>query len=184
MPVQETVGSSRVTVLTGDITDLPVDGIVYHARPDQILGSGPGTAISVRGGPSIQAELRQVGGAPVGEAVVTGAGNLKAKFIIHTVGPRFQEEETEAKLRAAITSALKRASERGIRRVAFPAVGSGFYGVPIEMGARIVVSTVVEYLREHAEIEELTFCLVDSRECRAYEAQLRTFCGQPAAAHS
>ncbi len=181
MPVQETFGSARVIVTRGDITDLPVDGFVYHARPDLVLGSGYGTAIAVRGGPAIQTELRKIGSASVGEAVVTGAGNLKAKFIIHAVGPRFQEEDIETKLRITTVSALKRATERGIRRLAFPALGSGFYGVPLDVGARVVASAVVEYLGEHADIEEVTFCLVDSRECRAYEAQLKALSVRAAA---
>ena len=180
MSSEETFGSAKVIVTRGDITELPVEAFVFHARPDLILGSGFGTAISVRGGPAIQAELRKVGGVAAGDAVVTGGGNLRAKYIIHAVGPRFQEEDIEAKLRTTTLNALKRASEKGVRRIGFPALGSGFYGVPLDVGAKVVLSATVGYLLERHDIEEVVFCLVDSRECRVYEAQLAALAGRSA----
>ena len=118
--------AARVRLIRGDITELDVDAFVFYAQPDLALGSGFGTAISVRGGPSIQKELDELGPVETGQAVVTGAGKLKADFIVHAVGPRFQEEDTEGKLRTTVLNSLKAAEEKGVKRIALPAMGAGF----------------------------------------------------------
>ena len=105
------VNQSVVRLLRTDVTDLEVDAFVFYAQSDLALGSGFGTAVSVRGGPTVQKELAELAPVPTGEAVVSTAGNLKADFIIHAVGPRFQEEETEAKLRTTVRNTLKRAED-------------------------------------------------------------------------
>ena len=102
----------------GDLTALDIETIVFYAQPDLKLGAGFGNAISVRGGPSIQEELKSLGSISVGEAVITGAGELKSEFIIHAVGPRFQEPNTEEKLYKTMQSVLNIAEEKGIKRIA------------------------------------------------------------------
>jgi len=176
---EEAFGRGRIRLVKGDITDLPIEAFVYYARPDLVLGAGFGTAISVRGGPSIQEQLRKLAPVATGDAVVTGGGNMKAKYIIHAVGPRFQEKNTEEKLRATTLSVLKRADEHGIKRLAFPAMGAGFYGVPLEVGAEVVLSTVDAYLRGQTGIEEVVFCLIDTREFVPYQVQLAALGGSP-----
>ena len=104
-------GKSMIHIVKDDITNMEVDAFVFYARPDLKLGSGYGTAISIRGGPKIQEELDTLAPRKTGEAVTSGAGKLKAKFIIHAVGPAFQEEDIENKLRTTLENVLKEAAE-------------------------------------------------------------------------
>ncbi|MHC5081498.1 MAG: macro domain-containing protein [Planctomycetota bacterium] len=168
------VNKSTVRAMKGDIADLEVEAFVFYASPDLAIGSGFGTAISARGGPSIEKELKELSPVSLGEAVVTAAGKMKAKHIIHAVGPRFQEEEIEGKLRTTVLNALKRADEKGIVQVAFPAMGAGFYGIPIADCARVMVDTIQGYLKGETKIREVIFCLVDSREFAPFQKQLAT----------
>lgn len=167
------VNNKMIRLMTGDITDLEIEAFVYYARPDLVLGSGFGGAISVRGGPKIQEELKKLGKIVTGEAVLSSAGNLKAKFIIHAVGPRFQEEDTEGKLRATTLNVLRKAEEKGIKRLAFPAMGAGFYGIPLDLCARITLEAVKKHLQGQAGLEEVTFCLRDSKEYKAFQERLK-----------
>jgi O-acetyl-ADP-ribose deacetylase (regulator of RNase III) len=114
MAEEKKVGKSTLRVIKGDITDTEVEAFVFYARPDLKLGTGHGNAIAVRGGPSIQKELDEMGTTNVGDAVVTEAGKLKAKRIVHAVGPAFLENDIESKLRNTVLGALKRADEAGI----------------------------------------------------------------------
>jgi O-acetyl-ADP-ribose deacetylase (regulator of RNase III) len=161
-----------IRLIMGDITSLDIEAFVYDARPDLVLGAGYGGAISVRGGPKVQEELKQLGPVKVGEAVVSSAGKMKASYIIHAVGPRFQEEDEERKLHRATVSALRCAEERGITRVAFPALGAGFFGMPAERSARVMLGAVRERLKGPTTLREVVFCLLDSRQLRSFEAVL------------
>ncbi|NQT11809.1 MAG: macro domain-containing protein, partial [Planctomycetes bacterium] len=127
-----------VRLVRGDVTDLEVDAFVFYAQHDLALGSGFGTAISVRGGPAVQKELEGMGPVATGEAVASTAGNLKADFIIHAVGPRFREDDIEEKLRTTVRNSLKLAEEKEIRRIAFPAMGAGYYGIAPDVCARVM----------------------------------------------
>jgi len=133
MPDEIKVGQGVIRLTNGFIIDLNVEAIVYYARPDLALGSGFGAAIAAKGGPKVQEELKKIGGINTAEAVITSGGNLKAKYIIHAVGPRFQEEDLEEKLRLTTLNALRRAGENKIQSLAFPAMGAGFYGIPLEV---------------------------------------------------
>ncbi len=157
-----------VRLEVGDITDLPVEGIVYYARPDLGLGSGFGGVISAKGGPKIQEELKKAGKANVSEVVVTSGGDLKAKYILHAVGPRFQEEDLEEKLRKTMDNVLRKAEEKGIKTLAFPAMGAGFYGVPLEVCARETLDTAKRYLEAIPGLREVVFCLRDSYEYKKF----------------
>ncbi len=163
---------SSVRLSREDPTDIEVDAFVYYAQNDLILGSGFGTAISVRGGPTVQKELEELAPVETGEAVVSAAGNLKAEHIIHAVGPKFQEEDTEAKLRTTVLNTLKRADEKGVRRIAFPSMGAGYYGIVPEVSARVMLDTFKKYLEGETGIEELIICLLDTPQQKAFEAQL------------
>jgi len=166
------VRESVIRLLKGDIAGLEIEAFVYYARSDLVLGAGFGGAISVRGGPEIQKELKQFGTIGTGEAVLTTAGNMKAKSIIHAVGPKFQEEDTEGKLRLTVRSALKRAEEKKIKRLAFPAMGAGFYGVPLDLCARVCLATVQKSLESPTSLKEVVFCLRDLREYHPFAEQL------------
>ncbi len=163
---------SVVRLIRGDITDLEIDAFVFYAQPDLALGSGFGTAISVRGGPAVQQELGDLGPVAVGEAVVSGAGKLKAQYIVHAVGPRFQEEDTEAKLRTTVHNALRRAEEKEIRRIAFPAMGAGYYGIAPELCARVMWEVISSHLKGETRIEQLVICVLDTRQYEAFQTQL------------
>jgi O-acetyl-ADP-ribose deacetylase (regulator of RNase III) len=162
-----------IRLAVGDITELPVEGFVYYARPDLVLGSGFGGVISAKGGPKIQEELKKAGQANVTEVVVTSGGDLKAKYILHAVGPRFQEEDLEEKLRKTIDNVLRKAEESQIQSLAFPAMGVGFYGVPLEVCARETLEAAGKHLETTACIREVVFCLRDSYEHRAFLEHMR-----------
>ena len=163
---------SIVRLIKGDITELDVDAFVFYAHPDLALGSGFGGAISVRGGPSIQQELNELGPVETCQAVVTEAGKLKASFIVHAVGPRFNEEDTEGKLRTTVLNSLKAAEERGVKRIALPAMGAGFYTVPLDVCARVMAAAIKTYLEGETEIQEVFICVADRREFTPFETQL------------
>lgn len=167
------VKKSWIRLVKGDITDLEIEAFVYYARPDLVLGSGFGGAIAARGGPKVQEELKKLGPIGVGQAIVTSAGEMKSKHIIHAVGPRFQEEDTEAKLGTTVLNTLRRAEEKGVQRLAFPAMGAGFYGVPLDLCARVTLRTVKEYLAGETRLEEVIFCLMDSREYKSFQQELQ-----------
>ena len=179
MPDELRFNKKAIRLMTGDITDLQIEAFVYYARPDLVLGSGFGGAISVRGGPKIQEELKKLGTIATGEAVVTSAGNMKAKYIIHAVGPRFQEEDTEGKLRTTTLNVLRRAQEKGIKQLAFPAMGAGFYGIPLDLCARITLGEVKKHLEGQTGLEEVIFCLRDSREYKPFQEELKKMGGSP-----
>jgi len=169
---ETTVSRGVIRLLKGDITDLDVDAFVFYARPDLALGSGFGTAITVRGGPTVQQELAGLGPLAVGNAVVTGAGNLRATWIIHAVGPRFQEQDTEAKLRATVRRALELAEEKGIARLAMPAMGAGYYGIPNDLCARVMLETVRAHLAAATSITEVVVCVLDTPQFAAFQVRL------------
>ena len=166
------INKGVVRLVKDDLTTLDVDAFVFYAQGDLALGSGFGTAISVRGGPSIQEELQKLGPVPTGEAVVSAAGNLKTSFIIHAVGPKFQEEDTENKLRTTVLNSLRRAEEKGIQRIAFPAMGAGYYGIAPDVCARVMLEAISSHLQGETGIKELVICVLDTRQYDAVQARL------------
>ena len=178
MPNEFRVNEKIIRLIVGFITDLEnMDGIVYYARPDLTLGTGFGTAISSQGGPKVQQELKKVGGAGITDVVVTGGGNLHARYILHAVGPRFQEEDGEKKLRTTTLNTLRKAEEHQLQKIAFPAMGAGFYGIPLEVCARVTMGAVTEFLEKAAALKEVVFCLRDSRELKVFQEHLQKMRG-------
>jgi O-acetyl-ADP-ribose deacetylase (regulator of RNase III) len=172
------VNEKTIRLMVGFITDIQnMDGIVYYARPDLALGSGFGTAISTQGGPKIQEELKKAGSANTTDVVVTSGGNLQVRCILHAIGPRFQEEDSEEKLRATMVNALRKAQENQLQNIAFPAMGAGFYGIPLEVCARVTLGVVREFLEKAAEPKEVVFCLRDSRELKVFQEHLQRMRG-------
>ena len=170
--MERRIGDGVVRLVRGDITEIEVDAFVYDITPDVKLGSGYGGAIQQRGGIAIQKELDAIGSCPVGEAVITGAGLLKAKNIIHVNGPKFREEDEEGKLRRATLSALKAASDKGFERIALPPIGTGLYQVPMDLCARVMLDTVTQHLRNETTLREVLFVLPDTREYGPFEKNL------------
>lgn len=166
------INQSVVRLSKADITDLEIDAFVFYAQPDLALGSGFGGAIAVRGGPSVQKELEEKGPVATGEAVISGAGKLKADFIIHAVGPRFQENDTEGKLRTTVVNSLKRAEEARVERIAFPAMGAGYYGIPPDLCARVMLEVIKGHLEGETRIKEVVICVLDTPQYNAFKTEL------------
>lgn len=171
-PVERSVNRTRIRLERGDLTALEVDAFVFYAREDLALGSGFGTAIQVRGADSIKKELEKLGRLAPGQAVVSGAGKLRARFIVHACGPKFQEPDTERKLRATMQAALRAAEEKGVRTLAFPPMGAGFYGVPLHLCARVMLEEIAGYLKGPTALELVVICVHDEREFEAFRPRV------------
>ncbi len=172
MTDQLQVNSSTIRLMKGDITDFEIDAFVYYAQHDLVLGAGFGTAIAMRGGLSVQEELKEMGPLQTTQVVVSSAGKMKAKHIVHAVGPRFQEEKLEEKLVTTINNVLTEAEAKGITRIAFPPMGAGFYGVPLDVSSRITLETIASYLKKDTKITEVIVFLLDNRDYKPFQAKL------------
>jgi len=174
-PPEVVANKSVIRLIRADITELDVDGFVYYAQPDLALGSGFGGAIGVRGGASIQKELNALvadGPVATGEAVVSDGGKLKAKHIIHAVGPRFKESDTEEKLLRTMMSCLSRAEEKGMKTLAFPLMGAGYYGIPPAVSARVMLKALHDHLAGDCGIQEVLICVFDTPQFNAAQAAM------------
>lgn len=145
---------------------------MFYARQDLALGSGFGTAIQSRGGPEVKAALEPMGPIGMGKAVMTIAGNLRARHIIHACGPKFHEADMEAKLRRSVEAALDVAGGAGLETIAFPPMGTGFYGVPLELCATVMLDAIRRHLDGPASVREVVICAIDDREFRAFQARM------------
>lgn len=170
--IEKQVNGVILRLVLDDITTLDVDAFVFYAQPDLKLGSGFGNAITLRGGPSIQEELRKLGRREVTDVVMTGGGKLRARHVLHAVGPAFQEESLEKKLLRTIENTLKLSEERGLKSVAFPPMGAGFYGVPLEQSAKLTLDTIRAHLEAGSSLKEVIVCANDARELRPFAARL------------
>lgn len=170
--VEKKVGNKVLRLVRADITDMEVDAFVFDITEDVKLGSGFGNAIQQRGGVVIQKQLDEIGSCPTGEAVVTEAGILKADWIIHANGPKFREEDEEAKLRKTVQAALARAEEKGVKRLAFPPMGTGLYQVPLDLCTRVMVDTISQHLANGSTLEEVLIVAPDPREFNPFKARI------------
>jgi O-acetyl-ADP-ribose deacetylase (regulator of RNase III) len=173
--MQVVIGESKLELVQGDITQQDTEAIVNAANPSLLGGGGVDGAIHRAGGPQILEECRKIGGCPPGEARITTGGRLKAKYVIHTVGPIFrggQRGEAQT-LASAYRSSLELASQHGIKSVAFPSISTGAYGYPIELAGPIALRTTMEYLQSHPEIELVRFVLFGPSAYEAYECALK-----------
>ena len=159
----------------GDITNESTDAIVNAANQHLAGGGGVDGAIHRAGGPLIMQECRKIGGCPTGHAVITTGGNLKAKYVIHTVGPRYQggNKGEAALLKSAHLESLKLASARKIKSIAFPAISTGVYGYPVHHAAHIAVRTTIDYLKEQSDIGLVLFVLFDGKTYDIFTEELK-----------
>ena len=170
---RKTFGRSEIQLVRADITTLAVDAIVNAANASLAGGGGVDGAIHRRGGPKIMAECKAIGGCPTGSAVVTSAGGLQARCVIHAVAPRWRGNTSDAKLLAsAYATSLRLADERNLRSIAFPSLGTGAYGYPLDEAAAIALTTTAQHLRGKTHIEVVTFALFADADLRAYERAL------------
>lgn len=158
-----TIRDSTLILIKGDITRETTDAIVNAANSRLVGGGGVDGAIHRAGGPAIMQECRKIGGCPTGQAVITTGGNLKAKYVIHTVGPRYQEgtRNEAALLRSAYHECLRLASKKNLKSIAFPAISTGAYGYPLQEAAQIALKTTIDYLTTHQDILLVKFILYD-----------------------
>jgi len=165
---------AAIELVEGDITSLPVDAVVNAANEGLQLGSGVAGAIRRRGGPAIQRECDEIGHCETGGAVVTGAGDLPSRWVIHAVGPvwRGGGDGEEALLASAVSSALGQAEQIGARSVALPALSTGIYGFPMERAAEISVGEARRFAKSARSVERIVFCLFDGRALAAFRDAL------------
>ncbi len=168
------VNKIRLTLIQGDITEQETEAIVNAANTTLLGGAGVDGAIHRAGGPAILEECKKIrtkqGRCPTGEAVITTAGNLKAKYVIHTVGPVWSggEREEDTLLQNAYKNSLSLARDKGIRSLSFPSISTGAYGFPIERAAGIALSAVRDFLEGYS-FEEVRFVLFSQRDLGIYE---------------
>lgn len=174
--MQTQIDQSTLELVTGDITQQDTDAIVNAANSHLAGGGGVDGAIHRRGGPSIMAETRQQypQGCPTGEAVISGAGNLPARHVIHAVGPVWGggQHGEEAKLASAYRRSLEVAVAHNCHSVAFPSLSTGAYGYPVDRAARTALRTVMDFLRQHGQPTSVRFVLFDPGTHDAYTAAL------------
>jgi O-acetyl-ADP-ribose deacetylase (regulator of RNase III) len=162
--------AERILIQQGDITEMDVDAIVNAANNDLVLGAGVAGAILRKGGTSIQEECNEIGSIPVGYAAITGAGKLKARYVIHAASMGLGDLPTTSKtLRTSTAHSLRLAAERGLKTIAFPAVGTGVSGFPLDECAQIMLGEAAQHLRTETSLERIHFVLFDDRARDTFE---------------
>lgn len=167
------IGQRVIELIEGDITEMETDAVVNAANAQLVLGGGVAGAIRAKGGPQIQDQCNRIGGTFVGGAVITGGGNLKAKYVIHAVGPHRGEGDEDQKLKNATINALKVADENGLKSLTFPAISTGIFGFPITRCAEIMLDATAEYLRGETGVDRVVFCLFGHSDYEVFAKQLQ-----------
>jgi len=169
--MQIKVNNATLELVQGDITQQATDAIVNAANPTLLGGGGVDGAIHRAAGPELVAECRTLGGCETGDAKITKGYRLKAKHVIHTVGPVYRRDGARAPelLASAYRRSLEVASAHHLKSIAFPSISTGAYGYPLDEAAPIALGTVRDFLKKHPEIELVRFVLFDSKTLAAYE---------------
>ncbi|MCX7877715.1 MAG: macro domain-containing protein [Ignavibacteria bacterium] len=163
------IGNTEIEIIKADITSLETDAIVNPANNFLMHHGGLAALIVRKGGMIIQEESRNIGNVPTGGAVITTGGKLKAKHVIHAVGPRYKDGNSgEAeKLSSAVKSSLEVAEKKKLKSIALPAISSGIFGYPIDKSSEVIVSAVISFFREKeknkesSSLEKVILCLYD-----------------------
>lgn len=168
------INSTTLSLVKGDITLQNTEAIVNAANSRLAGGGGVDGAIHRAGGPKIMEECRKIGVCPTGAAVKTTGGNLKAKYVIHAVGPIYKDgKHSEADLLAsAYRSSLERALENNIKTIAFPSISTGAYGYPIEDAAEIALKTIIDFLKATRGLKLVRFVLFSDRDFGVYSKMI------------
>lgn len=167
-PVHLKIHHTDILLKPGDITRCEADAIVNPANSQLILGGGVAGAIRQAGGPAIQKECDGLAPCPVGDAVATTAGRLKARYVIHAVGPRWGEGDEVAKLEKAVTASLKRADELGLKSLAMPAISTGIFGFPLEQAANTILAVIVRYAVGPTGLRTVFLSLFDEKSVKVF----------------
>ncbi|MBM4339822.1 MAG: O-acetyl-ADP-ribose deacetylase [Deltaproteobacteria bacterium] len=173
--MKATVHQSMLAVVQGDITRQDTEAIGNAANSHLAGGGGVDGAIHRAGGRSIMDELKaKYKGCPTGSAVITDGGNLKAKYVIHAVGPIYSGAPRDAELlSSAYRTSLELCTKHKIASIAFPSISTGVYGYPVEEASRVALKTVMDYLKDHPDIKMVRFVLFDARTYQIYEEALK-----------
>jgi len=169
------VGQGKIELLEGDITEQETDAIVNAANRSLLGGGGVDGAIHRAAGPQLLAECRTLGGCETGDAKITKGYNLKAKHVIHTVGPVYHSAGRKAPelLASCYRRSLQVACENNLKSIAFPSISTGAYGYPIEEAAPIALKTIADYLKTHSDVQLVRFVLFGQDAYRSYEKALK-----------
>jgi O-acetyl-ADP-ribose deacetylase (regulator of RNase III) len=171
MPAETRIGKTVLRLVTGDIAEQDTDAVVTAAHRRLNKGTGTDGTIHTKGGPRIYDECRKIGGCPIGDAVITTGGNLKARYVIHAVGPVWRGgDEEEAKLLAsAYRRSLQVAVQNNLRSISFPSISTGAFVYPLDLAAPIALRTIIEFLTgsEH-NLDEVRMVLYQRENDRAY----------------
>ncbi len=170
---EHTIANKTLRLVQGDITERDVDAIVNAANSHLQHGGGVAGAIVRKGGQIIQDESDKIGYTPVGTAVITSAGKLPAKYVIHTVGPRMGEGDEDNKLKSAVNSTLQLASGKKLKSVSMPAISSGIFGFPKDRCAKILVAESANFLKnQQTSLEVVEFCVYDDNTMEHFKREL------------
>ncbi len=167
----------KIVVVEGDLTEMDVDAIVNAANNDLKLGAGVAGAIRKKGGPSIQEECDRIGAINVGGAAITGAGNLKARRVIHAASMSLGGKTAEPNLRSSVAQSLRLAGQNGLKTVAFPAIGTGIAGFPLDKCARVMIEETIDYLDKGGPLERVYFVLFGEEAASVFAKTLSEFKG-------
>src|SRR5579863_1591942 len=161
--------ASKVILMQGDLTEMDTEAIVNAANNDLQHGGGVAGVIRRKGGPVIQEESNEIGSIPVGGAAITSGGKLKAKYVIHAASMQLGGRTTAHALRSSTAHSLRIAAEKGLKTIAFPAVGTGIAGFPLEECAEIMLREVDEHLKRGSSLEKVYFVLFDGAALKTFE---------------
>jgi O-acetyl-ADP-ribose deacetylase len=170
--------ADRIIIQQGDLTEQDTDAIVNAANNDLILGGGVAGAIRRKGGEEIQRECDEIGSIPVGYAAITTGGKLKARFVIHAASMELGGETSADSLRRSTAHCLKIAYERGLKSIAFPAVGTGIAGFPLKECAGIMLREAAQHLRGETSLETVHFVLFDEAAKQVFERAWKQIQGE------
>ncbi len=160
---------TKIYFQKGDITEMAVDAIVNAANTDLILGAGVAGAIRRKGGSRIEEDCERIGPVALGETAVTAGGNLKAHYVIHAASMRLGGRTTAESLRLTTRQTLMRAEEKALKSLAFPAIGTGVAGFPMEECAQIMITEVLNHLKSRSSLEKIYFVLYDDSALNIFQ---------------
>ena len=169
---------TKIQFLKGDVTEMAVDAIVNAANTALVMGEGVAGAIRRKGGERIEEACNEIGPIRLGEAAVTTAGSLKAFYVIHAASMEPGGKTTPESLRLAMHNTLLRVEEKALKSLAFPALGTGAAGFPIEECARIMLSQVLEHLKSRSSLEQIYFVLFDDAALKVFEETYQKLTGR------
>jgi O-acetyl-ADP-ribose deacetylase (regulator of RNase III) len=172
--LEKQLGKTTIRLVSADITERDVDAVVNAANSRLQHGGGVAGAIVRKGGQVIQEESNKIGYVPAGAAVITTGGKLKARYVIHAIGPRMGEGDEDNKLRNAITSVLKLATQEKLATISVPAISAGIYGFPKDRCAKILISETVAFLKNNVEssLGLVEFCIFDQEAFGYFKAEI------------